>query len=152
MSNEAAIRAKVEKKYDLFTSTVQSMSVEEMKGSLLNYAKEKEKINSFVLTCPDIIAAGLKVKELSSPFDQKIKEYKVKLSQLKKFIDDDISKEELDRVMSEYARLLEQEKLRKLMDRDLNEAKTDKKELIGGPNDTLSALKDKMAYLNIILK
>lgn len=151
MSVVHSIKEKAWKKEQVFVETVDGMSIQEMKDSLLKYAKYQEEVNHFLKTNNDILEAKKVVAELSKPYNDKIKDHKNKLNQLKKLIDAEVCQPELDRVMTEYARLCEQEKMAKEMDAALNEAKNEVKLLTGPSKDTLASLKIKMSYLHVMI-
>jgi tetratricopeptide (TPR) repeat protein len=95
---------------------------------------------------------ALDITSASKPYDDKIKEYKAALNKLKKFIDKDISKFQLEQAMLEYTKLLDKEEKAKKADSSLSSLKELKTELGKPYSEALAALKMKISYLNILVE
>jgi electron transfer flavoprotein alpha subunit len=140
-----------QKKYPTFTDAMDPLRVSELEQNLVLYSKHREETLEAQKIDKRIKETKEEISKKSKPYDDKIKDFKAALNKLKKFIDKEISREELEKTMLEYAKLLDKEERAKKNDRELNSLKELAKELAAPYTDALSALKLKIAYLNALI-
>lgn len=88
--------------------------------------------------------------------EENSKELAIKTKAQKEFPDftdstDRLSIEELEKKLMQYANYREETELSKQKDEELNKAKERVKDLQAGYNETLKALKIKMAYIHLLM-
>lgn len=152
MSKASAIKKKVEEKYDVFAEGIMGLGVADLEKEILRYAKYKEEVD-----CAEKLSEAIKeksdiVSKIKKPYEDKIKEYKDKVKQLKKFVDDGICVPDLETEIIKFTQLAEQEKLAMADDEELRAAKTDLSEEKAPFTESKAALKDKIAYINILIQ
>jgi hypothetical protein len=152
MSRANAIRKKVEEKHDIFAEAVMGLGVLDLEKEILRYAKYLEETNSAEKECDAIKQKSEIVSKLKKPFENKIKEYQNKIKQLKKFVDDEICVKELEQQIIKFTQLAELEKLAMADNEELKIANDDLKEEKAPFTESRSALKDKIAYINILIQ
>lgn len=152
MSKAKAIKDKVEDKYDVFAEGIMGLGVADLEKEILRYAKYKEEVEAAEKACVPIKEKSEIVSKLKKPYEDKIKEYKAKVKQLKKFVDDEICVPELELEIIKFTQKAEQEKLAMADDEELKAAKTDLNEERAPFTENKSALNDKIAYINILIQ
>jgi hypothetical protein len=143
---------KAQKEMPAFTESVDGLSLEDLDKNLLMYSKYREETYAAQKIDKDILATKEEIAKLSKPHDDKIKELKSTLTKIKKLIDQNVSKQELDTVMLGYTKLLEGAELAKKEDEELKTQKDRLGELSGSYSDALKALKMKISYLSLLLE
>jgi len=152
MGRANAIRKKVEEKHDIFAEAIMGLGVLDLEKEILRYAKYLEETNSAEKNCEPIKEKSEIVSKLKKPFESKIKEYQSKIKQLKKFVDDEICVPELEQQIIKFTQLAELEKLAMADDEELRAANDELKEEKAPFTESKSALKDKIAYINILIQ
>lgn len=146
------LKRKVQKEFPTFTDAVDSLSVLELEQNLILYSKHREETIEAQKADKRLKEIKEDISRVSKPYDDKIKDYKATLNRLKKFIDKDISKEELEKAMLEYTRLLDKEEKAKKSNEELVSLKEVSLEISRPYSDALSALKLKISYLNMLVE
>lgn len=146
------IKRKVQKKFPTFADAVDSLSAIELEQNLILYSKHREEVVEAQKVDKRLREVKEDIAKASRKYDEKIKDYKAALNRLKKFIDKDISKDQLERAMLEYAKLLDREEKSKKTDSELVSLKELSTELSRSYADALSALKLKISYLNVLIE
>ena len=146
------IKKKAQKDHPTFTEAMDPLPLGELEKNLILYSKYREE----TLEAAKIDQRLMEVKEeilaASKPYDDKIKEYKGALNKLKKFIDKEISKSQLEQAMLEYTKLLAREERSKTADQELRSLKELSGELSKPYSEALGALKIKISYLNALVE
>lgn len=146
------LKIKVQKDFPTFTEVVDAMKVSELNDNLIVYSKYREEAIEGQKADKRLIEVKEDISKASKPYDDKIKEYKSALNKLKKFIDKEISKPELEKTLLEYTKLLEREERAKKADDELKSLKDLSAELAKPYSEALAALKLKISYLNILVE
>lgn len=146
------LKKKVQKEYPTFADAVDPLSVKELNDNLIIYSKYREETIEAQKIDKRLEQLREEISTASKPYDVKIKDYKSALNKLKKFIDKEISKPQLEQTMLEYTKLLVREERAKGNDRDLKSLKETSKELSKPYSEALSALKLKISYLNALVE
>lgn len=152
MGRANAIKKKVEEKHDIFAEAIMGLGVLDLEKEILRYAKYLEETNSAEKNCESIKEKSEIVSKLKKPFESKIKDYQSKIKQLKKFVDDEICVSELEQQIIKFTQLAEVEKLAMADDEELRAASDELKEEKAPFTESKSALKDKIAYINILIQ
>lgn len=146
------IKKKAQKDHPTFTEAMDPLSLSEIEKNLILYAKYREETLDASKVDKRLQEVKEEISVASKPYDDKIKEYKGALNKLKKFIDKDISKTQLEQAMLEYTKLLAREERSKNADRELKSLKELSGELAKPYSEALGALKIKIAYLNALVE
>jgi sugar-specific transcriptional regulator TrmB len=146
------LKKKVQKEYPTFTDAVDPLSVKELDDNLIIYSKYREETMEAQRIDKRLAEVKEEIAAASKPYDAKIKDYKSALNKLKKFIDKEISKPQLEQTLLEYTKLLAREERSKTKDRDLTSLKELSKELSKPYSEALTALKLKISYLNALVE
>ena len=146
------IKKKIEDDHGVFYDATYSMSIDELKVEILKYTKALQDTLQAIATKPEILEAEAKKKEVEKPYNDKIKEAKDKIKQLKRFVDEDVCKEDLEAQMIKYACEVEETKIQKDLDDDVKEAK-DNLDVVKGPyTDAKGVYQLKISYLHLLIK
>jgi hypothetical protein len=146
------LKLKVQKEFPTFTDAVDSLSVSELEKNLIIYSKYREETIEAQKNDSRLKEVKEDISRASKPYDSKIKDYKATLNKLKKFIDKDISKAQLEQTMLEYTKLLDKEERAKKNDNELSSLRELSSDLAKSYSDALSALKLKISYLNALVE
>jgi hypothetical protein len=146
------LKKKVQKDYPTFTEAVDPLSVKELDDNLIIYSKYREETIEAQKNDKRLAEVKDEISAASKKYDDKIKDYKSALNKLKKFIDKEISKPQLELTMLEYTKLLDKEERSKKRDSELSSLKDVSKELSAPYSEALSALKLKISYLNALFE
>lgn len=152
LDSNYSLKRKVQKEFPTFTDAVDLLSVSELEHNLILYSKHREETMEAQRSDKRLKQVKEDISEASKPYNEKIKEYKAALNKLKKFIDKDISKAQLEQTMLEYTKLLVKEERSKKNDGELISLKELSTELARPYSDALSALKLKISYLNALVE
>jgi hypothetical protein len=151
MSNIDKIKAKVEKQHEAFYNTVIGMGIDEIKKNILLYTKHIQEINKQLKNNKEILEAEHSLKIAKKPYNDKIKEAKDKIKQLKGFVDDSICVQDLENQMIKYAMEQEEQKL-KMENCPAVQIAKESLDMIKGPlTEGRGILQLKVSYLNILI-
>jgi hypothetical protein len=152
MSKVDKIKKKIEDDHGTFYDSCFAMSEAQMKDQILVFTKCLEETIYHIKTKPEILEAEEYKKKLEKPYNDKIKEYKDKVKQLKRFVDEDVCKEDLERQMVRFACLAEEQKFAKDIDPAIKDAKGEL-DIVKGPyTDAQKVYELKISYLHILIK
>lgn len=157
MSYVDKIREKVEHPndkygFDAFYQAVVGLGVDNLRQNMLMYQKHLQETNHALKNNQEILKAAEQVRNLEKPYKDAIKENLDKIKQLKRFVDDSICVEDLEKQIVIHTMRAERQKIKMSMDHEVNDAKNELKELKGPFNDAKKNLDIKIAYLNILIE
>lgn len=154
MSHEDKVRKKVENdpSYDAFYQSVVGLGSNDLKQNMLMFQKYLQETLTAMKIHPEIIKVSAEQAAAEKPYKDLIKEAKDKIKQLKKFVDDSICVEDLEKQMVRFTMKAEEQKVFMSMDVDVLNAKEELKQLKGPFNDAKSVLEMKISYLYFLIK
>jgi DNA repair exonuclease SbcCD ATPase subunit len=145
-------KSQMHSEYIAFYQSVIGLGVEDLRKNLLLYQNHLQETNHAMKTNPHIAEASQKVQKLEKPYRDAINESKDKIKQLKRFVDDSVCVDDLRKEIIKYTHNAENEKIKMSRDPEINDAKTELRNLKGPFNDAKKVLEVKISYIHILIE